>query len=222
MIAFLPSFYPHELFYSLIARYHVRTGRADVGIDIGSFYSDRYNVPPDFEFVGKLRDDILPFFLDHISFTDADEAVAYSQAEDRLRYLVNHHTLFPYFARFMAAERRREAYEALCSMDTYKMYRRLPIPQRHKERYARYCPLCVAETREKYGEAYWSTLHNMFGVNVCPLHGCRLIEADGLRIIPRMKAGLLPAEDIIPYGEEPVICNNQTGERVNSRFLSTL
>ena len=60
MIAFLPSFYPHELFYSLIARYHVRTGRADVGADIDSFYPDRYNVPPDFEFLGKLRDDILP------------------------------------------------------------------------------------------------------------------------------------------------------------------
>ena len=55
MIAFLPSLYPNELFYSLIARYHVRTGRGDTGTDIDAFYADRYNVPPDFELLGKLR-----------------------------------------------------------------------------------------------------------------------------------------------------------------------
>ena len=76
MIAFLPSLYPHELFYSLIARYHVRTGRSEDGYDIDSFYSDRYNVPPDFEFIGKLRVDILPFLLKHISFTDSADAAA--------------------------------------------------------------------------------------------------------------------------------------------------
>ena len=63
MIAFLPPLYPNELFYSMIARYHVRTGRADVGADIDSFYPDRYNVPPDFEFLGKVRESILPFML---------------------------------------------------------------------------------------------------------------------------------------------------------------
>ena len=214
MIAFLPSFYPHELFYSMIARYHVRTGRSDVGLDIDSFYFSKHDVPPDFEFVGKLRDGILPFLLDHLSFVDRNESVAYAQSEDRLRFLINHHTLFPYYARFMPADRRRDAYDALCQMDTYRMYRLLPIPQRRKERYARYCPLCAAEARERFGEAYWSTQHNLFGVNVCPVHGCRLHEASELRIVPRMRAGLLPAEDIIPNREEPVICDNKTEIRL--------
>lgn len=210
MIAFLPSLYPNELFYSLIARYHVRTGRCDVGLDIDSLYSDRHNVPPDFEFLGKLRDGILPFLLDHLSFVDRNETAAYANAEDILQYLVFHHTLFSYYARFMPGDRRREAYDALCQMDTYRMYRRLPIPQRRKERYAQYCPVCAAMARERYGEAYWSTLHNLFGVDVCPLHGCRLNIASELRITPRMKAGLLPAEDVIPYGEKPVACDNKT------------
>ena len=214
MIAFLPSFYPHELFYSLVARYHVRTGRCDAGADIDLFYTDRHNVPPDFEFIGKLRDGILPFLLDHLSFADNTESAAYTQTEDRLRFLINHHTLFPYYSRFMPSERRSEAYDALSQMDTYRMYRRLPIPQRRKERYAKYCPLCAAEAREQYGEAYWSTLQNLFGVNVCALHGCRLNEASELRIVPRMKAGLLPAEDIIPYNEEAVPCANQTEIRL--------
>ena len=214
MIAFLPSLYPNELFYSLIARYHVRTGRSDVGTDIDTFYSDRINVPPDFELIGKLRDGILPFLLDHLSFVDRNETAAYANAEDRLQYLVFHHTLFSYYARFMPADRRRDAYDALSQMDTYKMYRRLTIPQRRKERYARYCPLCAAEAREQYGEAYWDTLHNMFGVNVCPIHGCRLFEANQLRIVPRMKAGLLPAEDIIPNNEEPILCDNMTEIRL--------
>lgn len=214
MIAFLPSLYPNELFYSLIARYHVRTGRADTGTDIDAFYADRYNVPPDFELLGKLRKEILPFLLDHLSFMDPTEAAAYAQSEDRLRFLVTNHTLFPHYARFTPSDRRRDAYDALCEMDTYRMYRRLPIPQRHKERYARYCPMCVAEARERYGGAYWSTLHNLFGVNVCPVHGCRLNEASGLRIVPRMAAGLLSAEDIVPYGEESEPCTNQTEIRL--------
>ena len=221
MIAFLPSLYPHELFYSLIARYHVRTGRSDVGLDIDTFYADRHNVPPDYEFVGKLRDEILPFLLDHLSFVDRNESVAYAQSEDRLRFLINHHTLFPYYARFMPADRRRDAYDALCQMDTYRMYRLLPIPQRRKERYAKYCPQCAAEAREQYGEAYWDTLHNMFGVNVCPSHGCRLREVTQLRIVPRMKAGLLAAEDIIPNNEEPVPCDNETEIRL-ARYIADL
>ena len=214
MIAFLPALYPNELFYSLIARYHVRTGRSDVGADIDSFYGDRYNVPPDFEFLGKLRYDVLPVLLDHMSFTDPTEAAVYAQSEDLLQYLVTHHTLFPYYSRFMPGDRRREAYDALCQMDTYRMYRRLTIPQRRRERYAKYCPLCSAEARERYGEAYWSALHNMFGVNVCALHGCRLSETHELHITPRMKAGLLPAEDVIPHGEKPVICENETEIRL--------
>ena len=214
MIAFLPSFYSNELFYSLIARYHVRTGRSDVGTDIDAFYSDRINVPPDFELIGKLRKEILPFLLDHLSFIDTEEAAAYEEAEDRLQYLVNHHTLFPHYARFTSVERRLGAYDALCVMDTYRMYRQLPIPQRRRERLVRYCPICAAEARAQYGEAYWSTLHNLFGVNVCPLHCCRLIETDRLKIIPRKKVVLLSAEEVIPYGEEPVICDNMTEIRL--------
>lgn len=214
MIAFLPSLYPNELFYSMIARYHVRTGRADAGTDIDLFYDNRRDVPPDFEFIGKLRAGVLPFLLEHMSFTDNDEAFNYFQTEDRLKYIVSNHTLFLHYARFTPAERRKEAFDAMCVMKTKLLYQRLSIPQRHKERYARYCPLCAAEARERYGEAYWSTLHNLFGVSVCPLHECRLVITDKLRILPRKGTALLSAEEVIPYNEEAIPCNNMNEIRL--------
>lgn len=36
------------------------------------------------------------------------------------------------------------------------------------------CPLCVAEDKENYGEAFLHTHHNVIGVRTCYLHGCYL------------------------------------------------
>ena len=41
----------------------------------------------------------------------------------------------------------------------------------------RYCPVCVTEDREAYGEAYWHRLHQVPCVEVCPLHNVFLEES---------------------------------------------
>ncbi|MBQ6361850.1 MAG: TniQ family protein [Lachnospiraceae bacterium] len=38
----------------------------------------------------------------------------------------------------------------------------------------RYCPECIKADREKYGESYIHVTHQLRGVQVCPVHRCRL------------------------------------------------
>ena len=42
----------------------------------------------------------------------------------------------------------------------------------------RYCPLCLQEDIEKYGEAYWHRAHQIWVMDKCHKHGCNLLDAD--------------------------------------------
>ncbi|MBR1752184.1 MAG: TniQ family protein [Ruminococcus sp.] len=49
----------------------------------------------------------------------------------------------------------------------------LPDPDRR----LRYCPVCAADDREKYGETYWHRVHQIPEISVCAKHRCRLVSA---------------------------------------------
>ena len=36
------------------------------------------------------------------------------------------------------------------------------------------CPCCLLEDEERYGNGYWHTIHQLYGVSVCPIHGEKL------------------------------------------------
>ncbi|MFD2114258.1 TniQ family protein [Paenibacillus yanchengensis] len=42
----------------------------------------------------------------------------------------------------------------------------------------KFCPKCIVEDEEGYGEAYWHRSHQAFGVSVCYKHMCRLVDSD--------------------------------------------
>jgi hypothetical protein len=41
----------------------------------------------------------------------------------------------------------------------------------------RFCPLCLEEDTQKYGEAYWHRIHQTPGVLVCPIHAIALQDS---------------------------------------------
>lgn len=41
--------------------------------------------------------------------------------------------------------------------------------------FLRFCPMCVSEDRERYGEAYWHCSAQYAFCDVCPFHGCKLV-----------------------------------------------
>ena len=117
----------------------------------------------------------------NIEFLNAltDDALAQLTRNIFLEKVIEKHTMYPYFARFLPLERRRLAFDTLVNMDeSYRNHLRLPKGVGCKRRYLRYCPECANDDRLCYGETYWHRNHQMIGVNICVKHGCRLVDTD--------------------------------------------
>lgn len=68
-----------------------------------------------------------------------------------------------------------------------------------------YCPICVMKDRRRYGECYWHLSHQISGLNVCLVHGCRLnrISENALSSFK-----FLPLESVVDSMEIKV-CDNE-------------
>ena len=93
MIPFFPAPYPDELWYSVICRYHIRSGNPSVKYSIRELYGTNHiNVPV--ELCGALSP-----LLEAIP-TKALTAID----------IIMQHTLYPYYTRFFSTNRKKSAY----------------------------------------------------------------------------------------------------------------
>lgn len=190
-IAYFPKIYPDELIYSLFARYYQNCGYPNYIFCAEDLFVNK-RVRPDIEFINELQPEII-----HLLCQDMT-----------IKHLIEKHTMFPYYARFLPKERRIKGFEALCSMSgNYNNLLAVPKQKNGEIRYLRYCPLCAKEDRCIYGETYWHRRHQMMGVNFCPKHGCKLVNS-AITTNANTSPNLTPAEqevkepDNITYGNE--------------------
>lgn len=202
MIDFLPPIYPDELVYSWIARWYARSGYSAYSDVIGLFYEKR-TIRPDVEFINRLNGEALTAVLEVTSIEE----------------LILEHTMFPHYGRFLPPERLRRAWDAMRRMDG-NPHNLLAIPTRKNgTRYLRYCPCCVAEDREKYGETYWHRSHQLVGVDVCPYHGSYLLDTSVIiagKASPRLYVADMECPDA-----EPSYCPDALEKRV-ARYVHTV
>ena len=161
MIAPFPEFYPDELVYSVLARYYTQSGYMRYTFAAEDLFQSK-TARPDADFVNLYTSYTLEMLTRKMSMED----------------VILKHTMFPYYGRFLNKERRNQAFQALVKMQGN--YHNLLPMQKSKDgrkRHLRYCPVCVKEDREKYGETYWHRVHQMMGIEVCPKHGCHLVDA---------------------------------------------
>lgn len=160
MITFFPEPYPDELAYSLFSRYYLYSGYPTHKAAMQDLYCKRSDIPSK-EFVGNLN-------------ADAREIIA---KVCPMEELVLQHTMFPQYARFIPLDKKENAMRHLGwdSIDAHHLF--AILPRAVGEQYLRYCPLCAAEDRAAYGEAYWHTHHQIRNMVVCHKHGCRLINS---------------------------------------------
>ena len=147
MINYFPTAYPDELLYSRLARYYTKSGYMAYTFAAEELFESK-TVRPDMDFINSYTSDAIRAITKNISM----EAV------------IEKHTMFPCYGRFLPRERRQKAFQALVSM-MGNYYNLLPIPQSKngKVRCLRYCPACAANDREQYGEAYWHRIHQIIG-----------------------------------------------------------
>ncbi len=189
MIAFFPDAYPDELLYSRICRYHVRSGNCCNSFTMDDIYGKR-TVHPDIEFLNRFTEDALDWICG-----DGD-----------LQPVIMKQTMFPFYARFLPKERKVKAFSSLVGQEG-NWNNLLCIPQTGA-RFLRFCPLCVAEDREKYGETYWHRIPQIQRIRVCPKHGC-FLENSEIRIASKTKPGLYDAESYVPLSTPVEVCSNE-------------
>jgi hypothetical protein len=156
MIGNWPDPHPDELFYSICARFSERV----------RYSSKRSVVAELFGTAHAIACVSLPSHLGYLV----------SQLSPHRNYDVNRiidrHTLLPYFAPFLPPERHNRLRQDMCGnngpalhMRAGLMASRVPLPQ-----WLRFCPQCVEEDRRRFGECYWHRIHQVPGIEICPLH----------------------------------------------------
>lgn len=94
-------------------------------------------------------------------------------------FLINHHTLLPIYEKFWRARRAIRVRDAMASAGGIKIESAAGLHATHipLPRWFRFCPVCVNQDKDLYGECYWRRLHQMTGVEVCPTHAVFLEES---------------------------------------------
>ena len=194
MITFFPDFYPDELVYSLLSRYYSKSGYSAYIFAAEDLYKNKL-IKPDIEFLNPLKKEAIDIITQNTSMGS----------------VIKDHTMFPYYGRFIKQERRLKAYETLLNMNG-SVYNLLAIPtnKNNQKRYLRYCPYCVEEDREKYGETYWHRKHQIPAINICPIHFCKLINTT-VEISSKISPSLISADEFvkdfdIEYSENVIEC----------------
>ena len=86
--------------------------------------------------------------------------------------LIINHTMYPQYARFIPLEQKNTALYRLGHdpCDVHHLFS--VLPRCEGEQYLRYCPLCVKEDRERYGETYWHRKHQIRNMSACSKRRC--------------------------------------------------
>lgn len=160
MISYIPEIYPDELVYSWFCRLYIHAGYLTHKAALLDLFEKR-SCNPSKEFIGYLNADAKSIISRVIP----------------IRELVIQHTMFPQYARFISADKKAAALKLLGAGST-DPHRLLTILPRNQEgEWLRYCPLCVNEDRQRYGEAYWHRFHQIRNIILCPKHKCCLISS---------------------------------------------
>jgi TniQ/Tn7-like transposition protein D len=95
------------------------------------------------------------------------------------RALLDEHTLFPYVVAFTSSEHYRRLRLAVLTpgVDRHCLSVLLQ-PIRGAPRSRRFCPACLKEDSDRYGEGYWHRAHLLPGVEICVHHGIALCATE--------------------------------------------
>src|SRR5713101_341244 len=180
MIGIFPDPYPGEIFYSFCARLCERAGYSKHRIAMRDLFGCE----------AVVASVAFPSHLDDLVARLPPGSVYTSD------YLLVKHTLLPFYSPFLPLERVSRLRQDMCGrkgpaihMRSGVMASRVPLP-----RWLRFCPQCVAEDRNRFGECYWHRVHQISGVELCPFHEVSLQESNAHATNKRTRHEYVSAE----------------------------
>lgn len=179
-IAYFPGLYEDELLFSVFSRLYQHGGYVsfkDAAKEL--FINPKIRIEK--EFVKNLKPEIIELLTPDITLDN----------------LLEKHTMYPFYGRFINPEKRKKAYKALLKMDgDFSKLFGVPQLRKGEERFLRYCPKCVIEDRQRYGETYWHRIPQMRNINLCVKHSCYLLDS-AIPLDSRIPVNLVSAEEVI-------------------------
>lgn len=191
MLSWFPTPYPDELWYSVLCRYYMYSG-----------YSSKIDAMTALGPHGRT--------LLSAHFALRLDEFCSSLPENWLtpQIIIERHTLYSYYSRFLPLERRIQAMNAMRGVDNIQPT--IAIGARRRQaamRYWRYCPLCAQNDIEKYGETYWHRLHQISDLRICPIHKVYLTQTkNAVQSNLEMVVPLFPIESPVklPISQEEI------------------
>lgn len=157
MLTYFPTPYPGEWWYSVLCRYHVRSGRQKAATTLHELYGEHPLTQ------GRL-------------FPGGDCCAVMKRFPDgilSLKAVLLEHTLMPYYLRFHSPEKRQSVFSNLLAGRSGGLTS-IQIQTPSGTQGLKFCPICRSEDTETYGEPYWHREHQIPLMPLCPKHGCRL------------------------------------------------
>ncbi|TFI52628.1 hypothetical protein BLD44_020415 [Mastigocladus laminosus UU774] len=93
--------------------------------------------------------------------------------------LANHHTLLPFYSPFFHSheqDSRLEMMRASGGSMFYQIFSLFTAGISFTTK-LKFCPVCAIEDSQQFGEPYWHRLHQVPGVQVCPIHQVFLTDS---------------------------------------------
>lgn len=156
MMTFFPVPYEDEVLYSVLARYHVRSGNISYKATMRDLFGSTS--------VAAVMD--LPSNI-HNLVNNMPLNSRYTE-----EYLIKNHTLFQFYSAFLPPERSEQVFQSMKGENGGSIYTRTGIMASSivLNQYFKFCPTCTEEDKLQYGELYWHRVHQIPGVLVCPKH----------------------------------------------------
>lgn len=163
MMTFFPVPYRDELLYSVLARYHVRSGN----VSIKATQKDIYGT----DSITAIMD--LP---SHINRIMENLPVGHHYTPE---YLITNHTLYPFYSAFLPSEHAAQVKESMIGDNGCSIYNRIGLMASSVKlnEYFKFCPKCADDEMYNLGELFWHRIHQIPGVLVCPEHNTPLYDS---------------------------------------------
>lgn len=162
MITFFPTPYEDELLYSVLGRYHIKSGNISFTATMNDLFGTN-NCTASIDLPTNL-DNLIGNMPINSRYTVED--------------LIYNNTLYPYYLAFAPEERAKLILKSMRGNEGTGIYLKTGVNlTTSKQKYFKYCPQCLKEDKYKYGESYWRRIHQIKGVFVCTKHNTLLNES---------------------------------------------
>lgn len=165
-LTFFPAPYPDECYYSIFCRYFARSVSLSNKRTIHELFGESQSLAT-FVFMPR-RLDLVSLWLDTKS----------GISRKKLAY---QHSAYPYFSTTFPTTMMQDMERIIQTGEANRSLERQTIQKcrvKHWPEHLRYCPGCLRDDLEEYGETYWHRLPQLPGVKYCPIHFCLIQDSD--------------------------------------------